>query len=184
MGEGVAAILKCVCASQQRRRRSCIQSFSLSFCTHPDCLLSSCRFVSCLWPSLVFLNTHLLWLMTRSAKSFLRQTTFFFFLNLAEVSFYQRSHQRAETHANWETEGPSELQVLFFIFMYFFLDSTKPCKWMSALCWWQDAWSVLVFDVSFICRSFLLYFGGACESHFWLFFFFFSFLCKNCWVCF
>lgn len=49
----------------------------------------------------------------------------FFFLSFAEVSFYQRSHQRTETHANWEAEGPSELWVSFcFHFDDFFLDQT------------------------------------------------------------
>lgn len=108
------------------------------------------------------LQTHLLWLMTCSAKSFLKQTTLF--LNLAEVSFYQRSHQllTRHKHADWGIKAKVSFKLFFLLFFFRFNQTLWMNEW--ALC---VAGCMLCFDHLsrlLLLRELIFYFLGACES--------------------
>lgn len=120
------------------------------------------------------LHTHLLWLMTCSAKSFLKQTTLF--LNLAEVSFYQRSHQLNTSRAcRLGDKGQSELRVFFF-FYSFQIQPNFVNEWVNSVCDRMHAlfWPCEPFP-SFTGAYFFIF--KVHVSHFLL-------SCKTCWACF
>lgn len=168
---------KCLCLSAEKPA-SLHSLLSLSLCLSPPALILTVYSPpAALLPAsdrALFSKTLICfgwWLAL--PKAFLRQTTFFPFSKscggklLSEVA-PALTRQNACKLGDWrpKVSFKSFFFVCFFCFFYAFSDSTKRCKWMSAVCVWQDACSVLMCFFHLLVLP--LYFGGACESHLWL----------------